>query len=278
MVDNRKITHSSAPGWKEKLQEVIFGTETPAGKAFDLILLLSIILSVIIVFLDSDLELRKTYGRFFFMAEWVFTVLFTIEYFLRIIASKKPARYIFSFYGIIDLLAVLPTYLSLVLAGTQFLIVIRILRLLRIFRILKLNRYISASRYLGQSIKNSRYKIGVFLWSVLTLVVIMGAIMYLVEGPENGFRNIPESIYWAIVTMTTVGYGDISPHTILGKTIASVIMIIGYAIIAVPTGIISVEMARTARSVKENRECPECHLEEHEQDARYCRNCGSPLP
>lgn len=260
------------PLWKRRLYLVIFGTETPAGRAFDLALLISIAASVIIVFLDSVGSLHQAYGDWFYIAEWVFTILFTIEYILRIVTSKKPFHYIFSFYGMIDLLAVIPTYLSLFLTGGQYLIVIRILRLLRIFRILKLNRYMGASNYLWASIINSRYKVGVFLWFILTITIIMGAVMYLIEGPENGFRNIPESIYWAIVTLTTVGYGDISPHTAIGKFIASIIMIIGYSIIAVPTGIISSEMSKLR--YKGVKECRRCGEENNPPDARYCKRCG----
>ena len=274
MEDHRK-SNGREYSWRDQLYEVIFGTDTPSGKLFDLVLLISIVLSIIVVFLDSVQSLRNEFGRFFFVAEWFFTILFTAEYILRIASSRKPWSYILSFYGVIDLLAVLPSYLSLIIAGGQYLIVIRVLRLLRIFRILKLNRYISASRYLMVSIHNSRHKIGVFLWAVFTLVVTMGAVMYLVEGPENGFRNIPESIYWAIVTLTTVGYGDISPHTALGKAIASLIMIIGYAIIAVPTGIISSEMAKYSRS--QAMECKNCGQQEHAEKAKFCSSCGSAL-
>jgi len=254
---------------------IIFGTETRAGRTFDLVLLVSICLSVIIVFLDSVGSLHQKFERQFYMAEWFFTILFTLEYILRIISSRKPYHYIFSFYGIIDLLAVIPTYLSLFLTGGQFLIVIRILRLLRIFRILKLNRYMGASSYLWSSIISSRYKIGVFLWFVMTITIIMGAVMYIIEGPENGYGSIPESIYWAIVTLTTVGYGDISPMTAAGKVIASIIMIIGYSIIAVPTGIISSEMSKLR--VSGTRECPRCGEEHNPRDARFCKRCGEKM-
>jgi voltage-gated potassium channel len=263
------------PDWKRRLYIVIFGTETPAGRTFDLILLISIAASVIIVFLDSVNRLHDLYGNFFYIAEWVFTILFTLEYILRITTSRKPFNYVFSFYGIIDLLAVIPTYLSLFLTGGQYLIVIRILRLLRIFRILKLNRYLGASNYLWASIINSRYKIGVFLWFILTIIIIMGAVMYLIEGPQNGFTSIPESIYWAIVTLTTVGYGDISPHTAVGKVIASFIMIIGYSIIAVPTGIISAEMSKFRIMGLKN--CERCGEDSNAEDARFCKRCGEKL-
>ena len=254
---------------------MIFGTDTPAGVIFDQILLVSITLSVIIVFLDSESQLNSKFGYYFLIAEWFFTILFTAEYLLRIIASKRPLTYIFSFYGIIDLLSVVPTYLSLILTGGQYLIVIRILRLLRIFRILKLNRYMGASSHLYESLINSRYKIGVFLWTVMTIIIIMGAIMYLIEGPENGFTSIPQSIYWAIVTLTTVGYGDISPQTAAGKFMASVIMIIGYSIIAVPTGIISAEMSRQSKS--RVKTCDRCGEGRNAEDARFCKRCGEKL-
>jgi len=273
MVDER----NKWPRWRNILHDVIFNEETRAGRIFDEIILASILASVLIVFLDSVVSLNLRYGRFFFYAEWIFTILFTIEYLLRIIASYRPPKYIFSFYGIIDLLAILPTYLSILLVGSQYLIIIRILRLLRIFRILKLTRYIGASQNLLSSLRASKHKIFVFLWTVMTLVVIMGAIMYLVEGPEHGFRNIPESIYWAIVTLTTVGYGDISPETAVGKAIASIIMIIGYSIIAVPTGIISSEMSRVKRQIEEQKECNHCCQKGHDEDAYYCKYCGKKM-
>lgn len=275
MVTENKKTLKPWPAWKKRMFVVIFGTDTLAGRTFDLVLLISITTSVIIVFLDSVNSLNTRYAWHFLLAEWFFTILFTLEYILRIIASRKPFRYIFSFYGIIDLLAVIPTYLSLIFTGGQFLIVIRILRLLRIFRILKLSRYMGASSFLWTSIVSSRYKIGVFLWFIMTITIIMGAVMYIIEGPENGFRSIPESIYWAIVTLTTVGYGDISPNTAAGKFIASIIMIIGYSIIAIPTGIISAEMTRF--KFKGSKKCPRCGEENNADDARFCKRCGEQM-
>lgn len=263
--------------WKRIVYNTIFHTNTRIGRIFDEVLLISIIVSVIAVFLDSVSSLHDKYGNELLIAEWFFTILFTAEYLLRIISSPKPLKYIFSFYGIIDLLAILPTYFSLIFAGSQYLLVIRILRLMRIFRILKLNRYVGASGILWESIKNARYKIMVFLWGVLTMVVIMGAIMYLVEGPQNGFRSIPESIYWAIVTLTTVGYGDISPQTVLGKVIASIIMITGYAVIAVPTGIMSVEIFRSKDDKKKEKQCDNCGTYHHDDDANFCKKCGKEL-
>jgi len=262
---------------RKRLHSIIFKADTRQGKVFDLILLISIILSILVVFLDSVQSINQEYGNILFIGEWLFTILFTIEYIVRIYASKKPLKYIFSFYGIIDLLAILPTYLSLFFAGSQYLIVIRIFRLLRIFRILKLDRYIGASSILFESLRSSRHKIVVFLSFVSALVVIMGALMYLIEGPENGFTSIPESVYWAIVTLTTVGYGDISPHTFFGKAVASVVMIMGYAIIAVPTGIITAELTSKKLREKALKKCPACDYAGHDKEAQYCLICGAKL-
>ena len=274
VMENRKSNRTRHPKIA-KMNEVIFEADTPAGKAFDVILLVLIVLSVIAVLLDSMESIHQQYGTLLNRAEWIYTVIFTVEYFLRIISSRSKTGYIFSFYGIIDLLAILPSYMSLILTGTQFFVVIRILRLLRVFRVLKLARYLSASRTLSYALRESRHKIVVFLEVVITLVVIMGSLMYLIEGPSNGFTSIPKSIYWAIVTLTTVGYGDIAPQTFLGQTLASVIMIIGYAIIAIPTGIISVELARADSYRTVN--CPNCGTKGMEPDSRYCSNCGEML-
>jgi len=262
---------------KEELYSTIFKTESKSGRMFDLILLISIIVSILIVFLDSVSSINRQYGYYLLIAEWVFTILFTIEYLFRIYATNKPLRYIFSFYGIIDLFAILPTYLSLFFVGSQYLIVIRIFRLLRIFRILKLDRYIGASSILFESMRSSRHKIIVFLSFVSALVVIMGALMYLIEGPENGFTNIPEGIYWAIVTLTTVGYGDISPHTFFGKAVASIVMVMGYSIIAVPTGIITAELTNRKLKERDLIRCPECKHTGHDKNAKYCMVCGAQL-
>jgi voltage-gated potassium channel len=241
-------------------------------------LLIAIILSVVIVILDSVAPLNEKYGLLFLSVEWVLTLLFTVEYFLRIYSVKKASKYIFSFYGIIDFLAILPTYLSLFVVGSHFLMIIRILRLMRVFRVLKLARYVSAAKSLKLAFNNSKAKIVVFLELVVALVVIMGSIMYLVEGPENGFTNIPVSIYWAIVTVTTVGYGDIAPQTVFGQTLASLLMIIGYAIIAVPTGLISGEIVMSAKKKKQNTQvCQNCLCENHDNDAKYCKICGEKL-
>lgn len=261
--------------FRQHLYKIIFEADTPTGKSFDVALLISIVLSVIAVLLDSVGSIHNKYGSILVAAEWIFTILFTIEYLLRIITSIKPSKYIFSFYGIIDLLAILPTYLSLVLVGSQYLLVIRTLRLLRVFRVLKLARYVGASRTLAIALRNSRHKIVVFLEVVFLLVIVMGSLMYLIEGEEHGFTSIPRSIYWAIVTLTTVGYGDITPETVVGQALASFIMIIGYAIIAVPTGIISVEMAKAAQT--NTRICQHCHCDDHDDNAKYCKSCGESL-
>jgi len=261
--------------FRRRLHEVIFEAETPTGKTFDVILLIMIVLSVITVLLDSVGSIHNRYGDFLLMAEWFFTILFSIEYLLRIISAQKASKYIFSFYGIIDLLAILPTYLSLIIVGSQYFMVIRMLRLLRVFRVLKLARYVGASKTLAIALRNSRHKIIVFLEVVLTMVVVMGSLMYLVEGEEHGFSSIPRSIYWAIVTLTTVGYGDIAPQTVLGQTLASFIMIIGYAIIAVPTGIISVEMSKAVQI--NTKVCQNCQCSDHDDNAKFCKGCGGEI-
>lgn len=274
MNNSSSNSDSQLPSWKNKLYEVIFEADSPSGKWFDIILLWTILISVLVVFLESISELRFLYGDLFFYLEWFFTILFSIEYILRIISTKKPSGYIFSFYGVIDVLAILPTYLSLIIAGSQYLLVIRILRLLRVFRIFKLTYMVKQATILRRALIASRGKIAVFLFAVLTMIVVIGAVMYVIEGPENGFTSIPFSMYWAIVTMTTVGYGDVSPQTPLGQIFASFVMIMGYAIIAVPTGIVSVEIADVTR--KQNTQvCPSCFKEGHDPDAKHCKFCGS---
>ncbi|MCT4603681.1 MAG: ion transporter [Marinifilum sp.] len=262
---------------KQKLYDIIFEADTKAGKLFDISLLIIILLSILFVMLESVSSIEKEYSTLLRILEWIVTIIFTIEYFLRIWVVKKAHRYLFSFYGIIDFLAILPTYLALFFAGTQGLVVIRALRLLRIFRILKLNRYTKESTIIIKALHQSRIKISVFLFAILTLVTIIGTVMYLVEGAENGFTSIPRSIYWAVVTLTTVGYGDISPITPLGQFLASVVMIIGYAIIAVPTGIVSAELSKTKFQNKSTQVCPNCLMEEHDNDATYCKHCGQKL-
>lgn len=261
---------------KEKLHKIIFEADTPAGKLFDVVLLFIILLSVVLVMLESVNAIANQYIELLRTLEWIITFIFTIEYILRILIIHRPVRYIFSFFGIIDLLSVIPTYLSLFFVGYQSLIVIRMLRLLRVFRILKLTRYTQAGRTLLRALWASREKISVFLFFILITVVIMGTIMYLIEGETNGFSSIPLSIYWAIVTLTTVGYGDISPATPFGQFIASLIMIMGYAVIAVPTGIITAEIIKPTPS-KNTQVCQHCLYDKHDDDAVFCKKCGDKL-
>jgi voltage-gated potassium channel len=262
--------------FQQKLHEVIFEADTRAGKWFDILLLWAILLSVATVMVESVESIRTLYGTELKVIEWTFTIFFTLEYFARIIAIGKPLKYIFSFYGIIDLISIIPTYLGLFISGTHTLSIIRSIRLLRVFRILKLVQFISEANVLIAAFKASRAKIIVFLFAVLSLTFILGTLMYLIETPEAGFTSIPRSIYWAIVTLTTVGYGDIAPQTVLGQTLASLIMIIGYAIIAVPTGIVGSELAKTKTNTN-TQSCPQCSLEGHDDDAEYCKYCGSSL-
>lgn len=272
MEGNKKRT------WQFRLHEIIYESNTPAGKAFDVGLLFAIFASIAVVMLDSVSGIHHKYGSLFYVLEWIFTTIFAVEYFLRLICIKKPFRYIFSLLGIIDLVALIPSILSFFFAGAQSLLVFRALRLLRVFRIFKLGHFLSEINFLTTALKGSVRKISIFLLTVLMLTVILGSIMYLVEQRENGFSNIPESIYWAIVTITTVGYGDISPVTPMGKLVASVVMLIGYSIIAVPTGILTHDLAMLARSKKELHEsCPNCSKEGHDIDAKYCKHCGSSL-
>ena len=260
---------------RDRLHEIIFEADTPAGKLFDIVLILSIIISVIVVMLDSVAALDLQYGTLFFYLEWFFTLVFTVEYVLRLICIGRPAKYAKSFYGIVDLLSILPSYISLLLPAGKYLLVIRILRLLRVFRVLKLVQYVGESNYLQRALWASRRKIAVFLLSVFLLMIIFGSVMYIVEGGENGFTSIPRSIYWAIVTMTTVGYGDISPQTSLGQAIASLVMILGYGIIAIPTGIVTAEL--TFQQHVSTQACPECSAEGHDLDATHCKFCGADL-
>ncbi|MAJ33953.1 MAG: ion transporter [Candidatus Marinimicrobia bacterium] len=255
------------------MKVIIFGTDTPAGKYFDLVLIISILLSVLIVMLDSVSDLHKEYGLIFNYFEWIFTILFSLEYLLRIYCIRIASSYIFSLYGIIDLLALIPTYLAIFLPGASVFSVIRVLRVLRVFRILKLVQFMGEANLLIKAIKSSRRKILVFLFFVINLVIILGSIMYLVEGESSGFDSIPRSIYWAIVTLTTVGYGDISPITNLGQFIAASIMIMGYVIIAIPTGIVATEMRFSKRRRK--KVCIVCNDDKQELNAKFCSNCGA---
>ncbi len=264
---------------KARLAHIVFEHDDRAAKTFDVVLLVLILGSVGVVMLDSVVDLHLAYGDFFYVLEWAFTILFTIEYGLRLWLSKRKWGYVFSFYGLVDLLAIIPTYLSLIVLNTQFLVVIRSLRLLRVIRVLKLGRYLKDAEYLSEALRASRNKIQIFIASMLTIVLISGTVMYIVEGPENGFTSIPMSMYWAIVTLTTVGFGDITPITPTGKFIASMIMLMGYGIIAVPTGIVTSEMtaANVRRKISQERTCDSCGKTQHDKDAKYCKFCGDRL-
>lgn len=266
--------------WQQKIHEIIYGTHTPAGKLFDIALLVLIVYSVIVVMLESVPSFDIRYHKFLNISEWVVTILFTLEYILRILCIKRPTKYIFSFFGIVDLLSTIPKYLSYFVGGSQYITAFRALRLLRVFRILKLVRYVGESNNLIRALRASRTKIFIFVFFIVIISILLGTIMYLVEGPQHGFNSIPHSVYWTIVTLTTVGYGDISPETGLGQIIATLIMIIGYGIIAVPTGIVSAEYASSKKVSKDldpGRSCPSCGTEIHRSDAHYCRQCGEKL-
>lgn len=263
------------PDWKNRLHEIIYEADTPMGIAFDIVLLVIIVISIVLVMLESVSSIYTQYQHEFYIAEWVITIFFTIEYILRIICIQKPRYYIFSFYGIIDFLSTIPSYLTFFMGGFNILFSVRALRLLRIFRILKITRYVGESNKLMNALKNSKAKILVFLFAVLVICIIMGTIMYIVEGPEHGFTSIPMGIYWCIVTLTTVGFGDIHPVTPLGQFIASFIMITGYGVIAVPTGIVSAEYSRSYQPVHLNTQvCPYCSEDKHLDNAQFCHRCG----
>lgn len=260
------------------MYDIIFESDTFPGRLFDEILLLMILLSITVVMLESMSEVRAAYGKRLTQAEWFFTFAFTIEYFLRIISSPKPGRYIFSFLGIIDFLAIIPTYIAITIPGAQPLVVVRAIRLLRIYRILKLYRFVRAGNLLLLALRQSMRKIMIFMMFIMVLVIMLGSIMYVVEQGENGFFSIPLSIYWAVITLTTVGYGDIVPVTDLGKFIATFIMLLGYSIIAIPTGIVSVEISRSlGERYQNNRICSYCEESHHEPGASFCKTCGSRL-
>jgi len=270
LKQNRHNSH-----WKNKLHEIIYEADTKQGKWFDIVLIITILISIILVMLESVESFDAKYHRFLNISEWIITILFSLEYITRIITIKKPSSYIFSFYGIIDFLATIPKYVSLIFVGTHALVALRALRLLRVFRILKLARYLGASKTLVSALKASKIKIFVFLFSVLVITIILGTVMYLIEGPQNGFTSIPHSMYWAIVTLTTVGYGDLAPHTPLGQFIASIVMILGYGIIAVPTGIVTSELTRAENNIATNTQhCSNCSTEKHSDNAEFCYNCG----
>ncbi len=272
----------SSRAWQQRLFRVVYESDTPAGKAFDIGLLVAIVSSIIVVMLDSIERYHMRHGSLFFQLEWGFTILFSIEFILRLICVRKPLQYVLSPLGIIDMLAIVPSFLSILYSGAQTLLAFRALRLLRIFRIFKLTRFLTEAQYLTAALRASLRKISIFMLTVITLVLILGSIMYLVERRENGFTSIPESIYWAIVTITTVGYGDISPATALGKFVASIMMLIGYGIIAVPTGIITTEINRAVqdqlRQSGRGRECGRCHRSGMDRDAWFCKYCGAELP
>ena len=256
--------------------DIIFGLESPAARAFDMALIWLILASVLAVMLESVPAISRAYAPLLRTLEWFFTGVFTVEYALRLVTARRAARYALSYYGVVDLLSILPSYLSLVAPGGQYLLVIRALRLLRMFRVFKLLRYLSEASLLGVALRESQAKIIVFFVAVLTLVTVFGTLLYLIEGPANGFTSIPISIYWAVVTLATVGYGDIVPQTWIGKFIATIAMLLGYAIIAVPTGIVTVSLAR-AQERSAARTCEQCGLQQHDADARYCKRCGTEL-
>lgn len=264
---------------RHELYAIIFQSNTRAGRAFDIALIICILASSTIVMFDSVAEINQRYGRQLLLAEWFFTGLFSLEYGLRIFCTHRPFKYIFSFYGLIDLLAILPSYVSLLIPGTHYLQVIRILRILRIFKILKMTQFVIQSNLLLNALWASRHKILIFLFAISTLLVVFGSAMYLIEGPDNGFTNIPTCIYWAVVTLTTVGFGDITPKTDLGRAVSALVMIIGYAIIAVPTGIFSAELNQAIKRQNndENKVCRRCGKRGHEAEANYCMTCGQSL-
>lgn len=265
--------------WRARLHEIVFEADTPEGRAFDVSLIVVITLSVITVMLDSVRAVSARYGEELRVAEWIFTAIFTVEYALRLMAVRRPLRYAVSFFGLVDLMALLPSYVSLVLPAGRYLLVVRVLRLLRIFRVLKLGPFLSEGTVLASALRASRHKIAVFLATVVTLVVLIGTVMYVVEGEEHGFTSIPVSMYWAVVTLTTVGYGDLAPQTELGKLLASFVMILGFGIIAVPTGIVTAELATAWRQGERisTQACPACGAGGHDTDARFCRRCGTAL-
>ncbi|MDP9193599.1 MAG: ion transporter [Acidobacteriota bacterium] len=264
-------------GWRQRLHTVIFEADTRAGRTFDAALIVCILASVAVVILESIGSISARWGHELFVAEVAFTLLFTAEYILRLVAVRRPLAYARSALGVIDLLAIAPTWLTLFVPGAQFFLTVRVLRLLRVFRILKLTEYLTEAGVITSALRASRRKIFVFLFAVITLVVLIGALMYMIEGPAHGFHDIPTSMYWAIVTLTTVGYGDLSPKTPLGKLLASVVMILGYAIIAVPTGIVTSELTAARGRGHSRQSCPACGREGHDDDATHCKYCGTAL-
>ena len=284
LLSTPQLNPATESGWRRRWFDIIYRHDTPPSRNFDLLLIVAILASVIVIVLDSDPWLHIDHARILYAIEWGFTALFTAEYAMRLMVVRRPLRYALSLWGIIDLLSILPTYLSLLFPGSQALLVVRILRVLRLFRILKLTQYVEEGGLLMTALWRSRRKIFLFVSALLTIAIVFGAIMFVVEGPEHGFSTIPTGMYWAIVTMATVGYGDLSPATPLGRFIASVLILIGYSIIAVPTGIYTAELASSLREATrdeahlDHRGCPECGLEGHDPDASHCRNCGHLLP
>ncbi|MDF3031618.1 MAG: ion transporter [Moraxellaceae bacterium] len=262
---------------KALVHRIVFGTDTPAGRRFDKILIVIILVSVLIAIVDSAWAAPPLLERFFFLLEWGFTAMFTVEYLLRLWSSPRPWRYATSFFGIVDLLATLPTYLAFFLPGASMLLVIRLVRVLRIFRVFKLLQYVDDANFLIGSLAASRQKILVFFSAILVAATVFGALLYVVEGPQHGFTSIPKAIYWAVITITTVGYGDLTPQTPIGQAIATVVMIVGYSVLAVPTGIVTSEMLNQLQTRRAGRSCPGCHASGHESDALYCRHCGTAL-
>lgn len=282
MTQKRERAAHLAPacntGWRRRGFDIVFGTDTRTGRLFDIVLMVAIVASVLVTMLDSVSTIHAQYGMLLHAAEWLFTILFTVEYALRLAVLKRPLRYARSFYGLIDLMATLPSLVSLALTGAEQLIGIRALRILRVFRVLKLARYMGAADQMTAVLIRSRRKIMVFIATMLILISVFGAIMYVVEGPAHGFTSIPRSMYWAAVTMATVGFGDIAPSTALGQFITTIMILIGYGIIAVPTGIYAAELTSTLNHVQQNRRCPDCGWHGHETAARYCLHCGTALP
>jgi len=262
---------------RDRLHEIIFESDTRAGQLFDAALLWLILLSVGAVMLESVEGVRARYGPALRLAEWAFTIVFTIEYLARIMVLRKPAAYVFSFFGLVDLLSFLPTYLSAGIPGVQALAAVRAFRVIRLFRIFKLAGHMRQAKVIATALRLARPKVAVFLMGVLSIVTTMGAVIYLVEGEANGFTSIPRGIYWAIVTVTTVGYGDMVPRTVAGQVIASIAMILGYAIIAVPTGIVTADLAQASRQHSSGQACPACGAEGHDVDAVHCKRCGAKL-
>lgn len=283
-LSSLQLSPARETGWRRRWFDIIYRHDTPPSRNFDLSLIAAIVISVLVIMLDSVAGIHARYAKPLYILEWGFTLLFTAEYALRLLTVRRPLRYALSGWGIIDLLSILPTYLSLLVPGSQSLLVLRVLRILRLFRILKLTQYVEESGLLLGALWRSRRKIFVFVSAVMTLVVIFGAAMYLIEGPQHGFTSIPTSMYWAIVTMATVGFGDIAPQTTLGRAVTSILILIGYSIIAVPTGIYTAELVTGLREASrepghlDRRDCPQCGLEGHDPEALHCRQCGSRLP